>query len=186
MRISRSPITTLSAALIIAVLVSFFDPVLSRPDATVTAVTLAAVVVLLMIPQTHTVMLVVLSAGVSVFAVRHVWQPAAGLMAGEVTTRIVGEVIMWSLCALFSAVAAHRLIWYGEEIIGRIAFQCAISVYFVGHGMMSLAEGRRNFPYLLMAVGVLAMINIANEIAVYRRRLAQSNRDDLHDRLQPS
>lgn len=143
-------------AVIAACLAPYSEGFKQIPQQSAQSLIAAVVCIGLIIPQTRRYVLLWVAVGVAAVS--------AVLLRDLMRTVPVSQAEYWVevgmriTVGLLAAYSAIRMAFKGETNSTQITYLAALGFYFLGHGYISLVNGRKNYPVLLIGVGVMALV----------------------------
>ncbi len=143
-------------AVVAACLAPYSEGFKQIPQESAQSLIAAGVVVGLLIPQTRRYVLLWVAVGVAAVS--------AVLLRDLMQTVVQDPVRYWvefgmrTTVGLLAAYSAVRMAFKGETNSTQITYLAALGFYFLGHGYISIVDGRRNYPILLIGLGVMALV----------------------------
>lgn len=125
------------------------------PHESVQGLVIAGIVFGLLIPQTRRQVLLWVAVGVAAASTAQLFNIIA--VPGANHQRFLIELSMRLIVGILAAFCAIRMAFLGETDITQIGYIMALGFYFIGHGWISIIDGRRDYPVLIIGVGVYAL-----------------------------
>lgn len=142
-------------AAVAACLAPFSEGFKQIPQESAQSLIAAGVCIGLLIPQTRRYVLLWVAVGVAAASAVQLRDLNQAVVLSPLRYSV--ELCMRVIVGLLAAYSAVRMAFKGETNSTQISYIAALGFYFLGHGWISMLDGRRNYPLLLIGMGVMAI-----------------------------